>query len=231
MNCVAFSPSSEFILATGSGDRTVALWDLRKLTVKLHSLESHQDEILQLAWSPHNETVLASAGGDRRINVWDLSRIGEEQTSEDAEDGPPELLVKFLRLCFLCRYLDPMLFLTLLLRWRILFSLSTEATPTRCLISHGTRTSHGSLPVPLRTISARFGKWYAPKSSCRLFVSLFYCACVLSQTILTIVVLFYRLATFTAQTTLRSCLLSWSRQTPKTNNQQQKGDLELNTIS
>lgn len=92
VNCVAFSPSSEFILATGSGDRTVALWDLRKLTVKLHSLESHQDEILQLAWSPHNETVLASAGGDRRINVWDLSRIGEEQTSEDAEDGPPELL-------------------------------------------------------------------------------------------------------------------------------------------
>lgn len=93
VNCVAFSPASEFILATGSGDRTVALWDLRNLKSKLHSFESHQDEILQLAWSPHNETILASAGGDRRINIWDLSRIGEEQTSEDAEDGPPELLV------------------------------------------------------------------------------------------------------------------------------------------
>ncbi|GJJ72252.1 histone-binding protein RBBP4 [Entomortierella parvispora] len=92
VNCVAFSPSSEFILATGSGDRTVGLWDLRNLKNKLHSFESHQDEILQLAWSPHNETILASAGGDRRINIWDLSRIGEEQTSEDAEDGPPELL-------------------------------------------------------------------------------------------------------------------------------------------
>ncbi|KAG0062683.1 CCR4-Not complex caf1 ribonuclease subunit Caf1 [Linnemannia elongata] len=92
VNCVAFSPASEFILATGSGDRTVALWDLRNLKSKLHSFESHQDEILQLAWSPHNETILASAGGDRRINIWDLSRIGEEQTSEDAEDGPPELL-------------------------------------------------------------------------------------------------------------------------------------------
>ncbi|KAF8986238.1 CCR4-Not complex caf1 ribonuclease subunit Caf1 [Entomortierella lignicola] len=92
VNCVAFSPSSEFILATGSGDRTVGLWDLRNLRLKLHSFESHQDEILQLAWSPHNETILASAGGDRRINIWDLSRIGEEQTAEDAEDGPPELL-------------------------------------------------------------------------------------------------------------------------------------------
>lgn len=29
----------------------------------------------------------------RRLNVWDLSRIGDEQFEEDAQDGPPELLV------------------------------------------------------------------------------------------------------------------------------------------
>ena len=46
----------------------------------------------QVQWSPHNETILASSGTDRRLNVWDLSKIGEEQSSEDAEDGPPELL-------------------------------------------------------------------------------------------------------------------------------------------
>jgi histone-binding protein RBBP4 len=28
-----------------------------------------------------------------KLNVWDLSKIGEEQSSEDAEDGPPELFV------------------------------------------------------------------------------------------------------------------------------------------
>ena len=33
-----------------------------------------------------------SSGTDRRLHVWDLSKIGEEQTAEDAEDGPPELL-------------------------------------------------------------------------------------------------------------------------------------------
>ena len=27
-----------------------------------------------------------------RLNVWDISRIGDEQSPEDAEDGPPELL-------------------------------------------------------------------------------------------------------------------------------------------
>ncbi|PIA14039.1 WD40 repeat-like protein [Coemansia reversa NRRL 1564] len=92
VNCVAFNPKSEYVFATGSGDTTVALWDLRNLRYKLHSLEAHKDEVLQLSWSPEHETVLASAGGDRRVNVWDISRIGEEQTAEDAEDGPPELM-------------------------------------------------------------------------------------------------------------------------------------------
>uniref|UniRef100_A0A8C2PS49 Retinoblastoma binding protein 4, like n=1 Tax=Cyprinus carpio TaxID=7962 RepID=A0A8C2PS49_CYPCA len=92
VNCLSFNSYSEFILATGSADKTVALWDLRNLKLKLHSFESHKDEIFQVQWSPHNETILASSGTDRRLNVWDLSKIGEEQSAEDAEDGPPELL-------------------------------------------------------------------------------------------------------------------------------------------
>jgi len=91
VNCLSFNPYSEFILSTGSAN-TVALWDLRNLKLKLHSFESHKDEIFQVQWSPHNETILASSGTDRRLHVWDLSKIGEEQSAEDAEDGPPELL-------------------------------------------------------------------------------------------------------------------------------------------
>uniref|UniRef100_A0A8C5KH39 Histone-binding protein RBBP4-like N-terminal domain-containing protein n=1 Tax=Jaculus jaculus TaxID=51337 RepID=A0A8C5KH39_JACJA len=68
VNCLSFNPCSEFILATGSADKKV------------------------VQWSPHNETILASSGTDRRLNVWDLSKIGEEQSPEDSEDGPPELL-------------------------------------------------------------------------------------------------------------------------------------------
>ncbi len=130
VNCLAFNPFSEYILATGSADKTVAMWDMRNLKMKLHSFVAHKDEIFQVRavmyvclssryvqlcvqlcmwhfyenatfayslcqvqWSPHNETILASSGTDRRLHVWDLSKIGEEQSPEDAEDGPPELVV------------------------------------------------------------------------------------------------------------------------------------------
>ncbi|KAK4699009.1 histone-binding protein RBBP4, partial [Phenoliferia sp. Uapishka_3] len=92
VNAVAFAPHNENILLTGSSDKTIALWDLRNLKLKLHTFESHTEEVLQLAWSPTNETIFASASGDRRINLWDVSKIGIEQTPDDQEDGPPELL-------------------------------------------------------------------------------------------------------------------------------------------
>jgi len=92
VNCLAFNPFSEFLLVTGSADKTVALWDLRNLKSKLHSFESHVEQIFNVSWAPFNETILGSCGADRRVNIWDLSRIGEEQSQDDAEDGPPELL-------------------------------------------------------------------------------------------------------------------------------------------
>lgn len=65
---------------------------MRNLKLKLHSFEHHTNDVLQIEWSPLNEAILASCSADRRINIWDLSRIGEEQSAEDAQDGPPELL-------------------------------------------------------------------------------------------------------------------------------------------
>merc|ERR1711976_406908 len=66
VNCLSFNPYSEYILATGSADKTVALWDLRNLKLKLHSFESHKDEIFQVQWSPHKRLswlALARTGG------------------------------------------------------------------------------------------------------------------------------------------------------------------------
>jgi histone-binding protein RBBP4 len=92
INCISFNPANEFLLATGSTDATVALWDMRNMKQKMHSFEGHKGGVYSLSWAPFSETVLASCSSDRRVHIWDLSRIGQEQSPEDAEDGPPELL-------------------------------------------------------------------------------------------------------------------------------------------
>eukprot|EP00191_Tetraselmis_sp_GSL018_P008148 CAMPEP_0177608482 /NCGR_PEP_ID=MMETSP0419_2-20121207/18497_1 /TAXON_ID=582737 /ORGANISM="Tetraselmis sp., Strain GSL018" /LENGTH=443 /DNA_ID=CAMNT_0019103179 /DNA_START=225 /DNA_END=1553 /DNA_ORIENTATION=- len=92
INCLSFNPFNEYVLATGSADKTVALHDLRNLDSPLHIFEHHTEEVFQISWSPHQETILGSCGADRRLMVWDLARLGDDQTEEEAEDGPPELL-------------------------------------------------------------------------------------------------------------------------------------------
>ena len=68
---------------------------MRKLDTKLHTLSRHEQHVIQVNWSPDNPTVLASSSADHRVHIWDLGLIGEDQSAEDAEDGPPELLASF----------------------------------------------------------------------------------------------------------------------------------------
>ena len=84
---VDFNPFNEYLLATASADHTVALWDLRNLTNKLHVLSEHKEEVIGVSWAPFKESVLATAGNDRRIMIWDLSKVGQ-----DSEEEHPELL-------------------------------------------------------------------------------------------------------------------------------------------
>eukprot|EP00339_Tiarina_fusa_P005149 CAMPEP_0117005082 /NCGR_PEP_ID=MMETSP0472-20121206/5830_1 /TAXON_ID=693140 ORGANISM="Tiarina fusus, Strain LIS" /NCGR_SAMPLE_ID=MMETSP0472 /ASSEMBLY_ACC=CAM_ASM_000603 /LENGTH=478 /DNA_ID=CAMNT_0004706231 /DNA_START=33 /DNA_END=1469 /DNA_ORIENTATION=+ len=92
VNCVSFNPINEYIFATGSADKTVAVWDIRNLKSRCHTLAGHHDQVYMVEWAPFNESILGSCSADRRVGIWDLSRIGMEQSPEDAEDGPPELL-------------------------------------------------------------------------------------------------------------------------------------------
>ena len=92
INCLSFSPYQPNLLLSGSADCTLALLDMRQLSSKIHSFESHTDQVFACQWSPHAGSVFASGSGDRRVCVWDVGRVGEEQTAEDAEDGPPELM-------------------------------------------------------------------------------------------------------------------------------------------
>ena len=92
VNGMEFHLANEFLFATGGSDKVVKLWDVRNLKSPLQTLEGHTDQVFTVRWSPFDESLLASCSADRRIALWDLSRIGCEQSVEDAEDGPPELL-------------------------------------------------------------------------------------------------------------------------------------------
>jgi histone-binding protein RBBP4 len=97
INCVSFNHLSAHLLASGSSDKLVNLWDLRRLHAPIHALQGHTDEVFTVSFAPFSPDILASCGADRRTFIWDLSRIGDQpmqgdQAEEDAEDGPPELL-------------------------------------------------------------------------------------------------------------------------------------------
>ncbi|KAK3997600.1 WD40-repeat-containing domain protein [Cladorrhinum sp. PSN332] len=92
INALAFNPRSEFLIATASADKTIGIWDMRNLKQKIHTLEGHNDAVTSLSWHPEETSILGSGSYDRRVIFWDISLVGEEQTPEDQEDGPPELL-------------------------------------------------------------------------------------------------------------------------------------------
>ncbi|KAI8988877.1 nucleosome remodeling factor [Pilobolus umbonatus] len=92
INAVDFHPVKEWMIATGSSDKSVGLFDMRKLNDQLYSIETHTGEVTHVTWNLEEEPILASAGTDCKIMVYDLRKIGTEQTPEDAEDGPPEVM-------------------------------------------------------------------------------------------------------------------------------------------
>lgn len=93
INTLAFHPVHDKLLATGSADKTIGLFDLRFPNHgRVHSLEGHRDIITKIDWHPEEPSILASSSDDRRTIFWDISRAGAEQSPEDAEDGPPEML-------------------------------------------------------------------------------------------------------------------------------------------
>jgi WD40 repeat protein len=68
---VAFSPTDSKILASGSYDKTVRVWNA--VTGKqLHRLEGHDQPVLGVAFAPDGKTIASFAEGGS-IRLWDAT--------------------------------------------------------------------------------------------------------------------------------------------------------------
>ncbi|KAM9897038.1 hypothetical protein OXX79_007119 [Metschnikowia pulcherrima] len=99
INTMAFSPFSRNLIAVGNQNANIDFFDMRVIPSStaecntLHTMMGHGDGITCMEFSPHKDGILASGSQDRRVILWDMSKIGEEQTQEDAEDGAAEIFM------------------------------------------------------------------------------------------------------------------------------------------
>jgi WD40 repeat protein len=72
VNCIAYQPMSSYLVASGSTDKTILLWNFSKKQ-KRYQLTGHDGSVEALAFSPDG-TILASGSVDQTIRLWDLSQ-------------------------------------------------------------------------------------------------------------------------------------------------------------
>ena len=124
-------------------------------------LETHFESVQTVEWDPHHYHILGSAGQDRRVLFWDLSKIGDEQTPEDAEDGPAELYVLVSNICRFPFHPEQIIQPTTCFRGHTLTNTTgcscTQVTLPRSQTLAGTRRSPGQFAAHQKTISLKSG--------------------------------------------------------------------------
>ena len=96
INCIDFNYKNSNLFLTGSNDKSIALWDLRNLKIKLHNFKYHTNDVLNIKWNKNCEKLFGSIGKDNSFIIWDINKIGKTQSRVEAEEGPVELKVDYI---------------------------------------------------------------------------------------------------------------------------------------
>ncbi|CAI5982279.1 unnamed protein product [Closterium sp. NIES-64] len=109
VHCVDWNGRNEHMVVTGGADKSVRLFDVRKLgggpvgkvegeargkAKATHAFRGgHQAAVLSVQWCPDSPTVFASCAEDGLVNIWDCSLLHVEAVKSSRADGvPPGLL-------------------------------------------------------------------------------------------------------------------------------------------
>ena len=92
---VAFRPTNPALLATGSNDRTVKIWNIdTKECIK--TLKGHASNVTSVAFHPTNPTLLAPGSEDNTAKIWnvgDNAQFNQLQQKFESEFGAAHPIV------------------------------------------------------------------------------------------------------------------------------------------
>ena len=75
VNGVMWNPFKSTILATGSRDSFVRIYNISQKDTPIKIFKGHRSSVFHLVWHPHFDHILASGSDDKSIHVWDTKTV------------------------------------------------------------------------------------------------------------------------------------------------------------